>query len=142
MAKPAYEKNSTSGGDSTTTTSENVTWFSIRGVNSATDAQKLKHLRIAYSVQHSAETVRGLIEVMRYPEAVTPSSSEPGRQDNQVKLQRPFVATYPAVHYGFLRWPSFVIRPNEELYLGFRVLAMNSGTFRFNFSASWMENLA
>ncbi len=141
MAKPSWEKNATNGLFSPTSTGEYSTWGSIRAVTSATDAQKCKHIRIAYSLSHSAGLVRAYIELARWPESQTPTSAEPGRQDNQIFLQRPIVADSTAVHYGFLRWPGFVVKPGEEIFLGLRLVGADAGTTKFNYSVSWLETV-
>ncbi len=139
--KPSFEKNSTTLALSTTATTESATWNSIRAINSATDAQKLKHVRIAYVLQHSAGQVRALLELMKWPEGLTPTTSEPANTDTQIFVQRPLTADSSAVHYGFLRWPSVIVKPGEELYLGLRILTAGSGTTKLDGSVTWLETV-
>lgn len=141
MAKPSWEKGAAAGVFTPTSTGTYANWGTIRAVSSATDAQKMKHLRIAYSLVHSAGFTRGLLELMRWPESQTPTSSEPAQQDVQVFVQRPIVGDVLAIHYGFLRWPGVVVKPGEELYLGFRGMSASTGTTTFRWQATWLETI-
>jgi len=139
--KPSWEKNKTAVSSASTATSESSSWMTIRAVSSATDAQKLKHIRIAYSLDHSAGAVKGLIELMKWPDALTPSTSEPAAQDRQIFVQRPLVGDIRSLHFGFLRWPSVIVYPGEKLYLGFRILSAAAGTTNFESSITWLETV-
>ncbi len=142
MAKPSWEKNLNAGSMSSTATGQpSSLWVSLRKVTSATDAQKLKHIRIAYSFAHSADRAQGVIELMRWPEALTPTTSEPAAQDTQIFVQRPIVTHNDARHYGFLRWPGVVIKPGENIFLGLRIIAAGTGTSTLNFVATWLETV-
>ena len=110
-SKPSWEKSFVSGVLSSSSTTESSIWLSIRAINSATDAQKLKHIRIAYSLDHSAGFVRALIELMKWPEALSPTTSEPAAKDRQIFVQRPLVGSVDSLHYGFLRWPAVIVSP-------------------------------